>query len=190
MADSWPRRAGGPQQVDLSERPDTAGRAPPTPAAKVVERIQSEKAAGRFPLPAATATATATVPSADGNVSVVAGGDRGTEGVGRGARPGGGVGVGLGSRGLPMLSLPSRQPRTPSTSRDNCVGGVFPAGGSFPAGGLAAGNLVSALTTMPISHLSHVLASSHRALITGASWAVDSSEIQFGKRLGAGAYGE
>ena len=34
------------------------------------------------------------------------------------------------------------------------------------------------------------LASSNRSLLGGASWAVDISEITFGARLGAGAYGE
>jgi serine/threonine protein kinase len=49
-----------------------------------------------------------------------------------------------------------------------------------------------ALQEMSISELSAALSahSSHRALLGSASWAVDASELKFGRRLGAGAYGE
>eukprot|EP00966_Prymnesium_polylepis_P181969 4215214-Prymnesium_polylepis.1 len=43
---------------------------------------------------------------------------------------------------------------------------------------------------MSISELSEALSSSSRSLLGGASWVVDISEVHFGKRLGAGAYGE
>ena len=54
-------------------------------------------------------------------------------------------------------------------------------------------NISRALQELSISELSAALShhSSHRAsLLGGASWAVDSSELKFGRRLGAGAYGE
>ena len=49
-----------------------------------------------------------------------------------------------------------------------------------------------ALQEMSIQELSVALShhSSHRSLLGSASWAVDASEIRFGRRLGAGAYGE
>jgi len=54
----------------------------------------------------------------------------------------------------------------------------------------ALANLGKALMNMSISELSEALSSSSRSLLGGASWAVDVSEITFGRRLGAGAYGE
>ena len=53
-------------------------------------------------------------------------------------------------------------------------------------------NLSRALQEMSISELSVALAhhSSNRSLLANASWAVDASEIKFGRRIGAGAYGE
>ena len=53
-------------------------------------------------------------------------------------------------------------------------------------------NIASALQQMSIQELSVALShhSSNRSLLGSASWAVDASEIKFGKRLGAGAYGE
>ena len=53
-------------------------------------------------------------------------------------------------------------------------------------------NISRALQEMSIQELSVALShhSSNRSLLSSASWAVDASEIKFGKRLGAGAYGE
>uniref|UniRef100_A0A7S2JAU0 Protein kinase domain-containing protein n=1 Tax=Haptolina brevifila TaxID=156173 RepID=A0A7S2JAU0_9EUKA len=52
-------------------------------------------------------------------------------------------------------------------------------------------NLTQALQELSISELSAALShhSSNRSL-PNAAWAIDSSEIKFGRRLGAGAYGE
>lgn len=53
-------------------------------------------------------------------------------------------------------------------------------------------NLSRALQELSISELSVALShhSSNRSLLGNASWAIDASEIKFGRRLGAGAYGE
>lgn len=51
-------------------------------------------------------------------------------------------------------------------------------------------NIGKALADMTVAELSEALSSSSRSLLGGASWAVDVSEIDFGRRLGAGAYGE
>ena len=53
-------------------------------------------------------------------------------------------------------------------------------------------DLSRALQELSISELSVALShhSSNRSLLGNASWAIDASEIKFGRRLGAGAYGE
>ena len=53
-------------------------------------------------------------------------------------------------------------------------------------------NISRALQEMSIQELSVALShhSTNRSLLGSASWAVDASEIRFGRRLGAGAYGE
>lgn len=53
-------------------------------------------------------------------------------------------------------------------------------------------SISKALQELSIQELSVALShhSSNRSLLSTASWAVDASEIKFGRRLGAGAYGE
>ena len=67
------------------------------------------------------------------------------------------------------------------------------AGGTAPSAKAASGGLGMGgrtISELSISEISEALSSSNRSLLGGASWAVDISEIKFGQRLGAGAYGE
>jgi len=117
--------------VDLLERPDSAGRAPPTPAGVVVERLKA------LALERERASSSAT--TADGGAS--------------------------------------------------CSGNA--AGDDIPStGGRSSESTLSETPAalLPVSHTDG--ASAKHTLRRGAAWEVELSEVSFGRRLGAGAYGE
>lgn len=159
--------------VDWNERPDEDGRQPPTPTALIVERLKAAAAAkaageedGGGDGPGGGAAGAGRGPV---GTAAAGGGGLGGSTAGSGGAGGGGGGVG-GSSGLThSTSLPDTR-----------------------LAGRADLNISEALQKMSIQELSVALShhSTNRSLLATASWAVDVSEIKFGRRLGAGAYGE